>query len=95
MKEKLYNASIHDLRIYARQIGVKAPTQLKKAELIEEIFKIQEGIIKPICSKKGRPIIKRNNIENCNYFSKNILIQISAILDNAKNEIMDLLNSAK
>lgn len=52
MKEKLYNASIHDLRIYARQIVVKAPTQLKKAELIEEIFKIQEGIIKPICSKK-------------------------------------------
>ena len=50
------NMGIYDLRNYARHIGVKSPTTLKRDELIHRINEIIEGSApKETLSKKGRP----------------------------------------
>lgn len=54
---ELQHMGFHTLRQIARQIGVKAPTSLKKAELIQAIIRIKNGIDKPCFSNKGRPLI--------------------------------------
>ena len=58
-RKQLYEINIHDLRILARKIGVKAPTKLKKKELIDEILKIESGKKQPCApSNRGRPLKK-------------------------------------
>ena len=50
------NMGIYDLRNYARHIGVKSPTTLKRDELIQRINQIIEGDApKEVLTKKGRP----------------------------------------
>lgn len=50
------NMGIYDLRNYARHIGVKSPTTLKRDELIQKINEIIEGNApKEALTKKGRP----------------------------------------
>ena len=57
VKEQLEKISVYDLRNIARGIGVKAPTILRKYELIEEILQIESGKKRPSeKSKRGRPI---------------------------------------
>ena len=57
-KNELEFFSIHGLRNIGREIGVKAPSSLKKAELIENILKVQDGTIPPHVTKKGRPALQ-------------------------------------
>ena len=58
-KEQLENYSIYDLRTIAREVGVKAPTTLRKQELLDEILLISSGKKQPSSpSKRGRPIKK-------------------------------------
>ena len=53
---QLYEMDIHALRNIAREVGVKAPTTLKKKELIDEILQMESGNQQPcIPTKKGRP----------------------------------------
>lgn len=54
---KVENARIHELRDFARKIGVSSPTTLKKEELIEKIMGIVDGEDKPSYNikKQGRP----------------------------------------
>ncbi|MBE5735136.1 MAG: hypothetical protein E7361_01660 [Clostridiales bacterium] len=52
--KSLENMGIHTLRTFARECGVKAPTTLKKEELIDLIMKIKKGEIEPVISKMGR-----------------------------------------
>ncbi len=56
-KELLQQSSIFELRNIARDIGVYSPTTYKKEELIEKIFQIVNGEVKPYVpkSKQGRP----------------------------------------
>ena len=54
----LNKMGIHDLRSYARKYGVKAPTMLKKDEIIAELLKIKEGQITPTKSNMGRKPIE-------------------------------------
>lgn len=55
---------IYDLRNYARMIGVKSPTTLKRNELIEKINQIIEGNApKQPSTKKGRPPMHKPNDE--------------------------------
>lgn len=56
-KELLQQSSIFELRNIARDIGVYSPTIYKKEELIEKIFQIVNGEVKPYIpkSKQGRP----------------------------------------
>lgn len=56
MEKDFEKMGIYDLRNYARLVGVKAPTTLKRDELIEKINQIIEGIApKAEATKKGRP----------------------------------------
>ena len=52
--KSLQNMGVHSLRTFARECGVKAPTTLKKEEIIELIMKIKNGEIEPTVSKMGR-----------------------------------------
>ena len=54
----LENMYLHDLRRLARKIGVKAPTLLTKAKLVEAIMDVDEGRVAPDFSNKGRPHIE-------------------------------------
>lgn len=71
--------SIYELRLIARDIGVKSPTTKSRAILIDEIKKIKNNKLKPYFSTKGRPSKKnlfiKNDIKenNTNIFSKNAL----------------------
>ncbi|MBQ4270034.1 MAG: Rho termination factor N-terminal domain-containing protein [Clostridia bacterium] len=51
-KEQLYKMNIYTLRSIARELGVKAPTCLKKQELIEEILQIESGAKQPCEASK-------------------------------------------
>lgn len=56
MDKDFERMGIYDLRNYARLVGVKAPTTLKRDELIEKINQIIEGgAPKAEITKKGRP----------------------------------------
>lgn len=54
--EELNVLNVHELRAMAREIGVRAPTTKKQQELIEEILKIQSGMLQPHTTNMGRPV---------------------------------------
>ncbi len=55
--EHLNQINIHSLRNLARKIGVKAPSSLKKQELIDQILLIESGKNQPYRPiKQGRPL---------------------------------------
>ena len=100
---ELEYTSIHTLRTIAREMGVKAPTSLRKHELIGAIIRIDKGIDKPCRSNKGRPNIDTE----INYEKKipynlskkeeeiikkfNILLDIKTELKKLKQLITELL----
>ena len=49
---------IHELRDYARGVGVRKPTTYDKSTLIEKIYQVERGEVEPFFTKKGRG--KRN-----------------------------------
>ncbi len=57
-KKQLQSTNYFDLRTFAREIGVKNPTALKKENLINEIIKVQNGEVMPHRTTKGRPAKK-------------------------------------
>ena len=64
MNKDFENMGIYDLRNYARVVGVKAPTTLKRDQLIEKINQIIEGNLpKSEATKKGRPPRHKANDE--------------------------------
>ena len=84
-KEELSNIDVHSLRNLAREIGVRAPTSLKKAELIDEIIQIKKGVKQPYTLKKaGRPLKYRiergSKKELINYILKEIEKNLNNIL---------------
>jgi len=54
---KMRQASIYELRNYARSVGILSPTTLKKDEIIDKILKLESNEIQPEIPKnrKGRP----------------------------------------
>ena len=58
--------NFHELRKYAREIGVKAPTTFSKPELIEQIKKVKRGEIEPVFkkSKKITEILFKEEVQN-------------------------------
>lgn len=53
-KKDLQLMGIYDLRNYARELGVYAPTTKSKTELINAIEKIKTGQLEPVFTNKGR-----------------------------------------
>ena len=84
--EYLKTLNLHSLRTYAREIGVKAPTSLKKDQLINEIMFVQSGVKQPqLFSKKGRP--------TCNVIEKNFEEKLEKInlKEQEKKQIIKLV----
>lgn len=93
----IYNDfGIYELRNIAREKGVKSPSTKKKNELIEDIIKLDSGVIKPYVNKtkQGRP---------CKNFSKidyNKLVEDKTLIKqkeekNYINKIFNFLNEFK
>ncbi|MDD3831196.1 MAG: transcription termination factor Rho [Clostridia bacterium] len=60
-KEKLSQMNIHVLRALGREVGVAAPTKLKKEDIIDSILAITVGGETPVeRSKRGRPPMRKN-----------------------------------
>ena len=56
------NKSLYELRDYAREIGVRAPTTMRKKDLIIAINDVLSKKVKPYYSKRGRPILPKNTL---------------------------------
>ena len=56
-KEELERKNVHTLRQIGREKGVKAPSLLKKREIIEQILGVEKGEIAPCFSTGGRPVL--------------------------------------
>lgn len=91
-KEQLINTNLHDLRRIGKAIGVKAPSTLKKKQLISQILGIQKGTIAPIFSTFGRPTLGSNNIKKKKEVS-NIEKEIDILLSQLKTRIINLINT--
>ncbi|MBQ0099818.1 MAG: hypothetical protein KBS91_04665, partial [Firmicutes bacterium] len=55
MEKDLNKLGLMQLRVYAKSIGVKAPTSYTKNELIKKIKEIKDGIVSPYFTDRGRP----------------------------------------
>ena len=62
---KLNNLRIHELRDFARNVGVKSPTSLKKEEIIEQVLLILSGESQPYVNltKQGRPAKSQQQLD--------------------------------
>ena len=54
-REELDDLSLFELRNAAREMGVKSPTTYNKGDLIDKMFSISTGEVKPVKSNRGRP----------------------------------------
>lgn len=55
-KSELEAKSIFEMRALAKEVGISAPTKMKKAELVDMVFKITNGEIEPPqAPRRGRP----------------------------------------
>lgn len=96
---KLKNLCIYELRKLAREIGVKSPTSLKRADLIEKINSIKSGKELPYkrTTKKGRPV-KQLNIKISNNSEIDFLSLFLSIKENnlkGNKQIDELLSQIK
>ena len=96
-REGLEKIGVYDLRNIAREVGVKAPTALRKNELIEEILQIESGKKPPHeLSKRGRP--SKNSF--CSSIKSTISVSdknaikkefIDSILEEIKRKLYEIL----
>ena len=98
-KASLYNKCIYELRIIGRELGVKAPTTLKKKALIKAILNRLENKTEPLFSNRGRPPISNVKTEQTNLKEQLEKIKIYAkkqvkiILDKANQDIEKVLDN--
>lgn len=91
-KEELLKINIHSLRTIGREMGVRAPTALRKSVLVEEILDIHYRRKKP-CQppKTGRPVgVCVENLNNVKDYieGKQQLLDIDNIIKNAKKKLI-------
>ena len=88
--DDLENLNYYSLRVLAKEIGVKAPSKLTKAQIIQEISLIKSGVKEPYVSTKGRPA-KPNLIKDNIFVDVNACLEKDAIkkslIKNVVNEI--------
>ena len=85
-KEYLEDKTIYDLRTLARELGVKHPSMLKKKELIDNIIKINNGLINSSNEKRGRK--PRSKLD----FS---IVEKKGLTEYQKEEIFNLIEKLK
>jgi len=87
-KEQLNEFNLYSLRELGRSLGVKAPSSLRKDQLIEQILGVLSGKIEPTFSMRGRPKLKKN-------LSTREITLLKEYLDktfeNVKNDILKVI----
>ena len=73
-------------------IGVKAPTSLRKNDLIKAIIDVDSGVVAPYYSKMGKPKMKKMAFEK---FNNNIEISEVDYVDPIEKEIDKALEPLK
>ncbi len=100
-EEYLKKLKILTLREIGIELGVKAPTSLTKAKLIEAILKVSNGQTEPYRSNKGRPANKITigvmsslfaTEENANEAITRINQKIEELTDKFKTELTEFIN---
>ena len=92
-KELLKQKSIYELRIIGRELGVKAPTKLKKQVLIHCILERIEGKTQPFISNRGRrPLIINVNELNLQNSKAELIKRLDNVLENTRNELLQILD---
>lgn len=90
-KKQLEEFSIHDLRVIGRNVGVKAPTAMRKDQLIQAILSIKSGCGKPSFSGRGRPSLRiLGDTQKVLPKANKLEQQVDLILDEIKKLIMSL-----
>ena len=93
MDEKILKAKpLYELRIIARNIGVKKPTCYNKEVVIQKILNIELGIDTPIFTTKGRtPYNTTFNVSNDIKIPFDKITKINKIILKAKKDIIEIL----
>lgn len=94
-KEELQYLTVHELRIIAREKGVKHPSMLNKGDLIDAIINSQNENTKIKRSERRgrRAHAGSTNIVIESTTDYHTINKIEQILNNAKNEILQLLKN--
>lgn len=87
-QENYNKLNLHDLRVLGAQIGVKAPSTLKKEQLIKEIIAVERGEKSPHFSNRGR---RRKDMFS---FSPNISDNDVKDFDRKKKDLKNKVNKA-
>ncbi len=74
-----------------RNFGVKAPTTLKKAQLINAICDIKDGKVQPVFTGRGRPIKDYKESSKELNISVDKIIKVEKLLNKCKADIISLL----
>ncbi len=98
-RDELERLCVYTLRNVAREVGVKAPTTLKKSELINEIERIQRGEKQAkIPDTRGRPVKsligeEKKIIDSISEIKKNIVKKdvIEIILKEIERKLYEIL----
>ena len=82
MNKDYDKVNFHDLRTYARSIGVKSPTTYSKKELIKKIKEVESGFVAPSEEKRGRPSNAKllTDTQFVSYSRKEIMFEIMEII---------------
>ncbi len=103
IKEDLAKCCLSALRQIGRELGVKSPTSLTKNSLIDEIIKVENGLVNPHFTKVGRKCLnieygKQENQDNRKELSlkkskeKEFLLELDKLTSEYKQRIIKLYN---
>lgn len=84
-REELEALNVHELRVKARVMGVKAPTTKRQSQLVEEILQIQKGDLPAFKSNMGRP----PKAKGSNFDAVSLVINESSLADTAYGEFSE------
>lgn len=91
-KGELKGLSIYQLRTMARECGVKAPTMMKKEQLINEILSVKNKEKEPYFSNRGRPSIQKTVYTDDSMAIINEKMErVECVLEECKKEILKIL----
>ena len=86
-KEDLMALGVYELRSFAREVGVKAPTMLTKEEIANSVLSVLRGEEKPQRSAFGRPVKDSGKfVEALNLF-KNTYLSMCDLLASEGTEL--------
>ena len=93
-KKELEDLRLDALREIGREVGVRAPSALKKKDLIYKIISVTSGTTLPHKPKSGRPCLKSHYIKAPNHTDQKVLsnkeIKVNNLIKHLQLVISDL-----